>query len=252
MLGRSLLLAGTAANAVKTFPWSPTDCWVDGLEPSTMTIVNGAVSQWNDNSGFNRHLTQSDANRRGTYSAAAGGIQFSRAASQVMTAPIFNTNNVISMYAVVTFNENVAYQIQIYNGDSGFNGIGPLTSATSTTQANTSVLAGGVALVGVSPAINFSYPRTAIIGLRYTPSAGTLNFNGARSTFAATPNRATSIFSVGDSGIVHEAVAISTYISNSLEDTIVGYMAWRHDNQTRGLVAALPSGHPYKNAAPTP
>lgn len=56
--------------------WSPTDeasliAWYDATDAATITEIAGAVSQWNDKSGNDYHLTQSLADRRPVISAAA-------------------------------------------------------------------------------------------------------------------------------------------------------------------------------------
>jgi hypothetical protein len=48
--------------------WSPADIttalWLDAADASTVTMANGAVSEWRDKSGNARHANQGTAARR--------------------------------------------------------------------------------------------------------------------------------------------------------------------------------------------
>ncbi|MBD2653680.1 hypothetical protein H6G45_09290 [Synechocystis sp. FACHB-383] len=52
-------------------PWNPslisTALWLDASVPTSITLDSGAVSQWDDLSGNNRHVTQSTSTKRPTY-----------------------------------------------------------------------------------------------------------------------------------------------------------------------------------------
>lgn len=54
--------------------WTPdliaTQLWLDAADSSSITLVSGAVSQWNDKSGNGRHVTQGTAANRPAYPAA--------------------------------------------------------------------------------------------------------------------------------------------------------------------------------------
>lgn len=51
-------------------PTSITGCllWLDSSDPTTITHSSGVVSQWDDKSGNNHHVSQSDVSKRPTYS----------------------------------------------------------------------------------------------------------------------------------------------------------------------------------------
>jgi len=49
------------------------ELWLDASDSSSVTLTSGAVSQWNDLSGNNRHATQGTANNRPAYSATVNG-----------------------------------------------------------------------------------------------------------------------------------------------------------------------------------
>ena len=48
--------------------WRPS-FWLDAADLSTLTLVNGDVSEWRDKSGFGRHVSQATAADRPTYRA---------------------------------------------------------------------------------------------------------------------------------------------------------------------------------------
>ena len=64
------------AGVVQRRLWTPsywqTDVWYDAADLSTLTLVNGDVSEWRDKSGFGRHVSQATAANRPTYSS--GGL----------------------------------------------------------------------------------------------------------------------------------------------------------------------------------
>ena len=74
----SPLTEPTRLTLAKTFTWNETvwnpsmiqtALWLDAADPSTITTVSGAVSQWNDKSGNGRHATQTTAGSRPAYSS---------------------------------------------------------------------------------------------------------------------------------------------------------------------------------------
>lgn len=69
----ALMGAGSVAGAEL---WTPaqitTALWLDAADASTITTVNGAVSQWNDKSGNGRNATQSTAGARPLLTTVGG------------------------------------------------------------------------------------------------------------------------------------------------------------------------------------
>lgn len=78
MLGRAMLMAASNSAAAAA-AWTPaqitTALWFDASDSSTITTVSGAVSQWNDKSGNNRHATQAAASERPLLTTAPAGIR---------------------------------------------------------------------------------------------------------------------------------------------------------------------------------
>jgi hypothetical protein len=54
--------------------------WLDGADPSTLTLAGSSVSQWNDKSGNGGHATQSTSGNRPTFTGS--GVVFNAASSQ--------------------------------------------------------------------------------------------------------------------------------------------------------------------------
>ena len=59
--------------------WTPADItgltgWWDASDSSTVTLVSGKVSQWDDKSGNSRHLTQGTDGSRPTYAGTINGL----------------------------------------------------------------------------------------------------------------------------------------------------------------------------------
>lgn len=84
--------------------------WFDAADASTVTLVNDAVSQWNDKSGNGRNASQSTANNRPTYADTRNGrsvITFN-GTSHTLTTGSFTQNQPSTMFLVARWASNAS------------------------------------------------------------------------------------------------------------------------------------------------
>jgi hypothetical protein len=253
-------------------PWTPaqitTALWLDASDVATITTISGAVSEWRDKSGNARHATQGNAAFR----------------------PV-NTANTINLLPVVTFdgvNDFMDVVSTFLQGQTQINlfyvfsrygaGTGDTYKPEVTPLVSNSTNQGSFHYVKNSNDLAASYPLTTIGGWSaYDLSSGTaystnapelIGFNvlsgtwrvyrngtqegsdgsvgsaptpiiiGLRLAQQQTPLRTSNI------GIGELLVAFNS--TDAQREIIEGYFAHKW-----GTAANLPSGHPYKNAAPT-
>jgi hypothetical protein len=116
--------------------------WYDASDVASITHVAGAVSQWNDKSGNDDHLTQGTAANKPTYSATGlGGAQPSIS---------FATNDflasTVSAIATGSVSSFAAFAVARLNSGSGPNA--RIVSLAATGQANDWNNVGSALLVG--------------------------------------------------------------------------------------------------------
>lgn len=220
--------------------WTPalatTSLWLDAADTSTITIVSGAVSQWNDKSGNAKNATQSNSSLR----PAIGTILNNRqtldfAPAKGMSYPSLSAR---SVFAVVKL--------------SNFDVLNPLIGVTEglTIRLNSSTVYRN--LTGGNQD-DFTTPSGSIFRINGTVGAtGTLTnwhfISAARSTTAASFN-----FIAGPdyarywNGSIAEAVIFSELLGTFEIERMEGYLAHKW-----GLTSELPSGHPYKTNPPAP
>lgn len=241
--------------------WTPSDAttalWYDAADSGTITESSGAVSDWDDKSGNNVHLSQNTAADQPTTNAnTLGGLNtidfdsdfMDIDSSTAIKAAIWVSNNLngsdsnstvciiysatgLVHYTFVRTNNN-DYDISI-DGDGGDSG---------DASANGEDLESGTN-------INFSYNLS--IADKAAPNVWYNDFtqNDITVDFLGFSSVLTDSKIKGDFG---EVIFLSAIPSESLRQQFEGYLAWKWDGGSAGvLVGKLPSGHPYKSAAPT-
>lgn len=259
--------------------WSPARisvmAWYDAADPACMVENGGVVSQWNDKSGHNRHVSQATEARRPAL--AAKTVTFDGTDDFLMHDAAFvhaaGSADVYMVGAVATAadkrivsenndsNNNPMYNIaQTHNGDGS-------VMSSYVRAENGTVLFENSSRLSSSLAFSRSVPRiyqwrdtgASLAGRVSGGAATTVNYTRSvtlalnRFTLGAIGPRPSS---PGGSGYVsagiHEVV-ITSNLSDTDRQRMEGYLAHKWDalNGTTTLVAALPESHPWKSAYPT-
>ena len=248
-------------------PWTPaeitTALWLDAADSDTITLNGSNVSQWDDKSGNDRHATQGTAAAQPEYlSEAQNGLNILRfnGSSHYLrnvTAELLQNNaSEFTVFFVLKATGSDSRFAFLYGDDSRrqivfqrFNGL-DLFYATAGTDA----------FARLSQNLNWQIASWRYDGSGSTNSERLQVFrNGAQMspTFVETiPSNLGTLthgFFVGARSNLtslmvmdfSEAIIIPSTINDETQERINGYLAWKW-----GLEANLPSGHPYKDAAP--
>lgn len=240
--------------------WNPsmisTALWLDAADTDTVITESGAVSQWNDKSGNNRHATQSTAANRPAYTANGltnkNVITFNAGSSTRLSSALSAVSATESSFIVANANSaNTGQQSLLASSASG----GRQFRLSSTTA---SLLIQATASVGAS---NSNAPKDAatIFNCAYLNSGNSTSFffNGTSAGTATSGNSfsgagTTSVGAQGGggeglTGYIAEIVVLQSAPSTDTRQRIEGYLAHKW-----GLEGNLPNDHPYKSTGPTP
>jgi len=244
--------------------WTPelitTALWLDASDASTVAESGGAVSQWDDKSGNERHLLQASGGSQPTIAdnkISSDGTKFMAAtpatvafAEHFLIAAVFDVSTVTS------------YTRPPFLPDNGTNSGRPV-DRWHYSSSNGLIIDGYT--VADASTVNLrvaSSPRIHVmIGQKDAVSSGThtvwerlngnASYTGSRTKTWSTAGQAFRLFRRSDgatalNGWVSEIVCLDQAASQDDIDKIEGYLAWKW-----GLEANLPSGHPYELAAPS-
>jgi hypothetical protein len=224
--------------------WTPaqisTALWLDAADSSTITTVDGAVSQWNDKSGNVRHVSQATSSNRPIYVANSlngrPGIDWGSApnAKQLDRSPISYSMN--RVYGVADWNGSSTFSsyeaLAAFGGVGGGNAIQGSIGGNSLFGGTSLFLNGGQSSTGtVLPTI--SQPFVFAAGQDTTGTRIALFIGGD-----GNPAR-------GWRGLIYEIVLSSSSLSLDDRQRLEGYLAHKW-----GLTANLPSDHPFKVSPP--
>lgn len=236
-------------------PWTPaqipTANWYDAADEATFTKPSNVISQWNDKSGNNRHMVQSNASFRPSYvSNQLNGLAIvDFLASNRFLDAVVPTRTQGSYYLVAKAISPLIGQAPI-----SFNGASPRGSGILFQQN-----------FGIQP---FNTPRPTwvpwgIIGYIEPASLPSANnkvgtYNGNTSPGVLQLDTNTNYFlsplalgyrQVGGLFMncqIAEVVICDEIHNATTRQLMEGYLAWKW-----GLQNNLPVGHPYKNNPPT-
>jgi hypothetical protein len=261
--------------------WTPaeitTHTWLDAADASTVSLSGTKVTAWTDKSGNGRVFEQTDDTVRPTYAEQVNSnnaITFTSASQTrlISTLPasdwlLLSNNSALDFYCVLTKAANTT-EFVFGTGPSGSRqgGYGLLnnsrlahyTMTGSFAQTITNITAGGYA----------AYTGALLWDVRKT-NTGVAADRSEISVAAAVPqknNTQTAAFTTippnntcwigsrlsnttwleGFSGNLCEIIVVSSHLGSDERDRVRGYLAHKW-----GAAANLPSGHPYKDAAPT-
>jgi hypothetical protein len=241
--------------------WTPatsgapaTALWFDANLSSTITQSGGSVSQWNDRSGNANHAVQATGSLQPTYDATAAGgkgaIVFGGGGSQKLfdITSTLTTGTAWTAFVVAKMTAQTL-QAYIFGGsnygayvggnvpaDFGvYNGINfrQKTFATNPTIYN------AAHVLEYAPATLWT-DGTAVSS--YESGSATLTNSMSLTRLGSRPDQ-TTLYFIGE---LYELIWVPSTLAQSDRELFEGYLAWKW-----GLDGLLPSGHPYKSAAPT-
>lgn len=263
-------------------PWTPaeitTALWLDAADETTLFTTNAGstqstngteVGRWNDKSGNARNATQAtSANRPSCLTNALNGrqgVQFSSNARwlEVTDESPFDFTSTLYTFAVCSVSNVTNSNVLVNKGRSTFNNTGWYLAVSSSASA--------LALIGItsngswsSVDINASLSANTPIIMSHEVNGSTVRARGNGTTYqTAVNNKAawtaaanndtllvgayvTSSSTSNFEGLAHQIIVMSSVPSLSIIEKLEGWAAHYY-----GLTANLPSGHPYKSAAPT-
>lgn len=254
--------------------WTPanmsTNLWYDAADSSTITLVSGAVSQWNDKSGFNRHISQPSVptGRPLVTTAALNGlnvITFDGVNDYLDNSSVGAAGFIsVSIIAVFRMNSGGTSEDMIMGtGSTGSTRrCRAMYRAASGTTIGFSAFSGDVTSSDYSLNINGSYHIFEIANTQAAgPNQVQIGRNGFITSYTPSPNlelQSTSDgFTVGSLrgslvGTYYSAVSVAEIVVkyglflSSERLLLQGYLGWKW-----GLQGNLPLNHLYKNSAPT-
>jgi len=258
-------LYGFDADADADKAWTPAEintfAWYDASDSSTITKnALNEVSQWNDKSGNGNHATQTTgASQPSTNTSTRNGLNVLDFSSDFLVSPIninrstmpdlsiftvfasksttgndglFGSDNGgWDRFALLNFDLNEGAEWGISNAE-GTIPFEPARTPDTDYHVLSIVLDNGVSngsLVSLDGATPTAFTESAGDGSHNTTAIGALNHKGHYSMNA----------------YLAEMIFIDSLVSTSDRHKIEGYLAHKW-----GLVANLPSGHPYKSSAP--
>lgn len=244
--------------------WTPaeitTALWLDAADASTITESGGAVSQWDDKSGNDYHVSQATAANKPAVSTDAGNasILFD-GTSDYLRHDVSGTITYPSSIFIVCRNTDTANAGHVFsvNDSSQSDRYLTLTQRDLSGQLIFYSSRVGSPAPAISAASSFN---TEIIGAVSNVSNDHELFSNGTSVGTDTntwPTPSYNNITVGRLryqssaqyfiGHVHEIIWIRQSLNLATRQRIEGYLAHKW-----GLTANLPAGHPYKTVGPTP
>lgn len=233
--------------------WDPTqittDLWLDAADSATITESSGAVSQWDDKSGNDRHATQGTGSLQPIYNAVDSRIEFN--GSRFFTVLpgwgnywewflVFKHDRTdvlqVSMRDTATANSTA---IHGYSSSSvNFYRVRNTSSSFSTniaTEFGTDIVIQNLSS-NTDDTATARTDGTDVTTWSVSGSMGSTLYIGVNGAFGGN----------GLQGNIYEFVLTPSPLSLIDRQKLEGYLAHKW-----GLTAKLPGGHPYKTTAPT-
>jgi hypothetical protein len=250
MLSRNLTKLNWLGKTNNTQLWTPNQLsadlqfWVDALETSSITLNGSNVSQWNDLSGNNRHLTQSSGSLQPLYiTSGAGSVGVGMdGIDDVMSTATFTINQPFTRFLVVTRREASATGT-IINSISGT----PNSNMANNSATRVLMFAGTASLVSGQDTVN---GQRSQFGTIYNGASSALWNNGTSTTGTNPGTNGMNGVRIGG-GVPAPYVYHSVLILNRIPTTderqkMEGYLAWRY-----GIQSSLPANHPFVASPPS-
>lgn len=239
--------------------WTPADittnAWYDAADADTITESGGAVSQWDDKSGNDYHVTQGTGADQPSYNSTTKEIDFDGTTDKLsdLVSSIVSGNPDLMIAVVMAPDANVASNDRMVSLGTGG---GTMAALSIGTEGYSWRFENGKETFDA-----VTFDLQTVVGVRASGSdyqSSLMYKNGTALTSSGsanptnTPNIGTGVV-IGDTqsaptpydGGIFEIVIAEDATTNTRQK-IEGYLAWKW-----GLEANLPGGHPYKNSAPT-
>jgi hypothetical protein len=269
----SWVITGTQKNN-----WTPaeitTALWLDAADATTITESGGAVSQWNDKSGNDKHFSQGTAANRPIINSTAinskpalvfDGINDHLVAGSAViptTHSLFVVfvptieNEIGVLLTQWAANQTGRFLIACNQNCGGLAASGRLNSFNGSTTQGGCVISGGL---GFASDVSITNTATIIESISATGSESWKLLKNGTEWDSATitsvyqgVNTALGTLSASQpstyyDGQLAEIVMTASVLSLNDRQKIEGYLAHKW-----GLTANLPVDHPYKTALPVP
>ena len=216
--------------------------WLDAADASTITETGGKVSQWDDKSGNNNHLTQgTDASQPTTGTRTQNGLNVLDFTGDYLTK-VFALNQPYTIFAVVKTDAPSSSLYFFGNTNSSFPYFG-------TWNGGTWQCYNGGGSLDSSTAPDTSYHLLDAIS---NGASGELFLDGTSEDAVGGGSLDLAGFTIGGrnsvsswNGTIAEIIVIDSDPTDAERQIIEGYLAHKW-----GLTANLPQGHPYKETVP--
>ena len=262
--------------------WTPAELeglalWLDANDASTITLNGSTVSQWNDKSGNENHVSNATASTQPDYLATGWSgqptIGFTRLGLEFLfkqNVANFSANGDFTIASAFEFLETTNRWDMIAGWRGGANSSGggggsPILQGMSqsqeigyhnTDQTDTRIKVNVSTRLGKKLAtISRSGGNGGLDGAATVTSTGysqatydtnaTQSFSSQAAAGFQIGGRQQSATDYGDK-YISEVVGCNTKLSTEDRQKLEGYLAWKW-----GLEADLPAGHPYKSTPPT-
>jgi hypothetical protein len=242
--------------------WTPavidTALWLDASDATTITESGGLVSEWRDKSGLDRHASNTDpASQPALTAAGMNGLDCLTFMDDLLNAPgVHITTN--AMFFIVASLENTSDnfgRLLSLRKTGNANDYDNTASIIPVIRNSTSSGVGLYASSALRSSATASYATNMLMGSVVNTTQVQFFLNGtggalANYTHALDTSDGLRIGEGLTSGadFWNGKVAEVVIVEGADTDTrqiIEGYLAWKW-----GLEANLPTGHPYKSAAP--
>ncbi len=245
--------------------------WLDASDFSTLTFTGDNVTRWKDKSSAGKDATQSTASRGPTYviDSKYKSLYFQRASTQFLEGPSLLTSTSFGIFLVYRTVAPASTQYVFFDYKKGTGG----TGQNYLQHVIVSSATGGAITYSETPITLKDPTAQAITTNRYmycyidSPSNTTSNFtfngNPVTTTFTngGIANIATDAYGYALGALKTTSVSLTNTFDGYMNEVIVylteptviqrqqveGYLAWKW-----GLVANLPSSHPFKLFPPPP
>jgi hypothetical protein len=245
--------------------------WYDAADSSTITLASGVVSQWSDKSGNERHIAQATSTQRPGYTSGTS-VNFDGSNDILFNKKSFMyASGSVDIYFVAAVN-GASYDRRLI-AESRSTSDSPLYAPVQSRNADDASRmaayirndAGSILLantVNLSATGAFNLATRKLYQMRDTGSQLSGRVNGGTTTSGSYTRSGTmTMDSFGIGGIpprpsystgawwtradMNEVVIVPSVLSDEDRQKLEGYLAHKW-----GMQANLPSGHPYKDAAP--
>lgn len=225
--------------------------WLDASDSATVLLSSGAVYQWSDKSGNNRHATQSSSIFQPAVVSVDGKNMLSFAGStrkymMTVAESVLNGTTGLSVFVVVHAASSPGNAGPLAKWNNGANAWTLETGTTSSFWVGSASASGTQIPFGITALMEGM--RSSSLTMHW------INGGDYSSAGVAVPQSLTAPISIGSiygaSGFFGESIAEILIFPSDLvandRQKVEGYLAHKW-----GFSGSLPEGHPYKGFAPT-